>query len=572
MEGKLSPEAIKNVELWLGDSKYADYRDEVQALVDAEDWEALENGFYKHIEFGTAGMRGTTGVGPALINSATIGEAAQAVADYLLMQDGSPAIVVAYDTRLTSPELSEMAATVLAGSGVRVYYFESFRSTPELSFAIRHLKASAGIVISASHNPPQDNGFKVYWADGAQVSAPDDEGLLRAFANVKTINYGDFAALRASGKIELIGKEVDEAYLAAIMKTNQEYTHFDKTLASGIKIAYSPLHGAGQTSVLLALGEVGFEVVTVEAEMVPDGHFPALIGNIANPEIESANHGTVTLMEKEGCDLGIVTDPDADRLRVTIRTSGGLKAINGNQSGALATDYLLSKDAVGCVYKTIVTTDLMGALAEKYGAKLYGNFLIGYKYIGRKMKELEGTGVRSIIGAEESYGMLVGSDTRDKDAATGALVLAEYAAELKTGGKNLYERLFELYEEYGMFIEEQVSAVYPGAEGFETMQAAMAQLRSEPLTEIGGLKVTKSFDCLKDGAPTASRGDVVILEFANDFRKRITIRPSGTEPKLKFYGQWHEMADKNKDIYVQYDEVSKRVKVLLEELKALLLK
>jgi phosphomannomutase len=571
MEGNLSPEAIAGVRLWLENPKYADYKDEVQALIDAEDWKTLEDGFYKHIEFGTAGMRGTTGVGPARINTVTIGEAAQAVANYLMSQGDSPSVVVAYDTRLTSPELSKMVAAVLAASGVMVYYFEHFRSTPELSFAIRHLKASAGIVISASHNPPADNGFKVYWADGAQVSSPDDKGLLVAFASVQRINHGDFNALKLQDKIKLIGDEVDMEYWQAVLKTNEDYTHFDKALAPSVKIAYSPLHGAGQTSVLPVLKKTGFEVVAVDAEMVPDGHFPALANNIANPEIESANRGTVALMESEGCDLGIVTDPDADRLRVTIQTPEGLRAINGNQSGALATDYLLSKDAKGYACKTIVTTDLMDAIAEKRGTTLYGNFLIGFKYIGRKIKEMEGTGERFIIGAEESYGMLVGADVRDKDAATGALVLAEYAAELKKKGKNLHERLFELYKEYGVFVEEQVSAMYPGADGFRTMQGVMAKLRGEPLTEVGGVAVTRMFDCLRDDTPTADTGDVIILEFNNDRRCRITIRPSGTEPKLKFYGQWYEKADKKQAIHAQYDALSKQMMSLLETLKALLL-
>ncbi|MFV0485059.1 MAG: phospho-sugar mutase [Candidatus Saccharimonadales bacterium] len=571
MEGNLSKEALANISLWLEDEKYAAYKEQLQALIDAKDWKTLEDGFYKHIEFGTAGMRGTTGVGPAKINTVTIGEAAQAVADCLLSQNEKPSVVVAYDTRLTSPELSKMVAAVLAASGVMVYYFESFRSTPELSFAIRRLGASAGIVISASHNPPADNGFKVYWSDGAQVSSPDDKKLLEAFANIKTINQGDFNSLKLKDQIVLIGDEVDKDYLDTTLKVNEEYTDFNKDLAPALKIAYSPLHGAGQTSALPMLKMTGFDVVTVDAEMLPDGHFPALENNIANPEIDSANKGTIELMESANCDLGVVTDPDADRLRLTIRTNDGLKAVNGNQSSALATDYLLSKDAKGYICKTIVTTDLIDALAEGHKTEIYNNFLIGFKYIGRKVNDLEGTGKRFIIGAEESYGMLVGPQARDKDAATGALVLAEYAAELKKKGKNLYDRLFELYEKYGVFVEEQVSAMYPGADGFKTMQNVMAKLRSEPLTEVGGLSVTKAIDCLSEDTPTADKGDVIILEFNDDHRCRITIRPSGTEPKLKFYGQWYVPADKKQDIYAQYADVSDKTKGVLEALKALLL-
>lgn len=573
MENNISQEALSNVKLWLEDAKYADYKEEVQALIDAKDWKALEDSFYRHIEFGTAGMRGATGVGPARINKVTIGEAAQAVADYLLTQGGNPSVVVAYDTRLTSPELSKMVAAVLAMNGVLVYYFESFRSTPELSFAIRLLKASAGIVISASHNPPTDNGFKVYWSDGAQVSSPDDKGLLVAFANIRKINYGDFNALKLKDQIKLIGDEVDKEYLDTSLRVNEEYTRFDKKLAKGMKIAYSPLHGAGQTSVLPMLKKVGFDVVTVDAEMVPDGHFPALANNTANPEVDSANAGVIKLMEEAECDLGITTDPDADRLRVTVRTKHGFRSLTGNQMVALAANYLLSKDSEGYICKTIVTTDLIDAVTSLYGTQSYRNLLIGFKYIGRQIREMESTGMRFIMGAEESYGMLVGSQVRDKDAAMGALVLAEFAAELRAGevSMDLYEFLLEMYARFGVYVEEQVSVMYPGADGFRKMQEVMEKLRKEPLTEVDGLEVSQTIDCLADDTPTADKGDMVILKFEDDWLCRVAVRPSGTEPKLKFYGQWHEAANEEMDIEAQYEDTAQRMRETLEALKEMLL-
>ena len=568
MEQNLSPEALKNLQLWLNNPKYQAHHTEIQALINQSDWDALENSFYKHIEFGTAGMRGTTGLGPANINSITISEAAQAVADYLNSQFSDSSVVIAYDTRLSSPELSQITAAVLAANGLKVYYFESFRSTPELSFAVRYLKASAGIVISASHNPPADNGFKVYWSDGAQVSSPADQGLLQAFTNIKDIKTGNFDDFCDQGKIVLIGLKIDTAYQSAILKTNQTYTHFDTKLAPSIKIAYSPLHGAGQTSALPVLRTAGFNVVTVDAEMVPDGHFPALTNNIANPEVDSANAGVLKLIAQDNCDLGLTTDPDADRLRLTVNTDQGPIALTGNQSGALAADYLLSKNATGYICKTIVTSDLIDAIAQAHHTTIYNNFLIGFKYIGRQIHQLENQNDRFIIGAEESYGMLVGTDARDKDAATGALVLAEYAAELKSAGKNLYDRLLELYGEYGIFVETQLSAVYPGAEGFTTMKKVMQNLRDNPPDQIAGQAITKVIDCLASDTPTADPGNVIILEFNHDHRCRITIRPSGTEPKLKFYGQWYNPADLGQDIAAQYQSTLTETQSLLEALKA----
>ena len=567
MEQNLSPEALKNLQLWLNNPKYQSHHAEIQTLIDHAQWEILENAFYKHIEFGTGGMRGVTGPGPANINTITIGEAAQAVADYLLSQTASPSVVIAYDTRISSPELSQFTAAVLAANGLKVYYFDSFRSTPELSFAVRHLKTSAGIVISASHNPPADNGFKIYWSDGAQVSSPNDQGLLKAFASVDEIKTGDFDEFVNQGKITLIGLAVDSAYQSTIIKTIQDHTKFDPKLAPTIKIAYSPLHGAGQTSVLPVLRELGFDVITVDDEMIPDGNFPSLINHVANPEIDTANQGVLDLMIPNHCDLGLITDPDADRLRITINTDQGPIALTGNQSSALATDYLLSKNPQGYVCKTIVTTDLIDAIAEAHHTTIYNNFLIGFKYIGRQIHQLEGQPDRFIIGAEESYGMLVGSDARDKDAATGSLVLAEYAAELKAAGKTLYDRLLELFTEYGIFAEAQISTFYPGAEGFAAMQKVMQKLRDNPPEQLGGHNITKVIDCLSPSTPTADPGNVIVLEFNDDHRQRVTVRPSGTEPKLKFYGQWYEAADLDQDIEKQYQKTLKEIQSLLAAFK-----
>jgi phosphomannomutase len=551
----LSEDAVKNINDWLTKPKYSEYKEELEHLIADEQWQLLEDSFFKVIEFGTGGRRGVTGLGSNRINRVTMGESAQALCEYAATFDKSArdkGIVIACDTRLTSKELSEYCASVCAANGFKTYIFDSFRATPELSFAVRHLKAAAGIVVSASHNPPADNGFKAYWSDGGQLVAPHDKGVLEAADNVTNILSVDFETAVENGDITLIGSDVDEAYIQAALKQAEG-------TARELAIVYSPLHGAGQTNVLPLLEAAGFTNISrVEDQMTPDGNFPTVEGHKANPEEKIANDRAVSQMMAENADIAITNDPDADRIGVMVRQGDTPVYLNGNESAVLATDYALQKLAergelrdTHYIAKTIVTTDMLHALADNYHVKLYTNLLIGFKYIGELIRQKEHDEI-FVIGGEESYGLLKGTYARDKDGATGALPLAEYAAALKLQGKTLYDKLKELYAQYGVYRERLDSAYFEGASGFKRMQEVMADLRTQPPKEIDGQRVTAIYDystLTRTDVETGETskidciaGNIVVLECNGDYRCRITIRPSGTEPKIKMYVQWFEQA------------------------------
>ena len=580
--GYLSESAANNVNEWLNQPKYAEYRAELQEMIEAERWQDLEDAFFKVIEFGTGGRRGTTGVGSNRINKVTIGESAQALCQYAKSFDPDApkkGVVIACDTRLSSPELSRYAAQVCAANGFKTYIFDSFRATPELSFAVRHLGTAAGIVISASHNPPADNGFKAYWNDGAQLVSPHDKGVLDVAAEISHIEaVGSFDQAAANGQIIIVDKEIDNAYIEAASNETEG-------VSRNIKIVYSPLHGAGQTNVLPVLRQSGFnDIVLVESQMLPDGNFPTVENGKPNPEEKAANDRAVALMLSEEADIAITNDPDADRIGIIARQGEEAIYLSGNQSAVLATDYALMKKAENgtlkdgsYIAKTIVTTDMMAAVADKYGVKTYTNMLIGFKYIGELIRNKESTSETFIIGGEESYGLLKGDYARDKDGAAGALTLAEYAAELKDQSKTLWDRMLELYKEHGLYIERLDTVVCPGASGFSQMQNIMKYIRQSPPASIDGENITAVSDYAtlkKKDTSTGEesdidciKGDVVVLEFG-DSRRRITVRPSGTEPKLKLYCQWFtESNNPEKD----YDEILQKLENMSRNLEGVLL-
>lgn len=579
----LSQSAVKNITAWLTEPKYAEYKPELVELIEAGKWQLLEDSFFKVIEFGTAGRRGTTGIGPNRINKVTMGESAQALCEYILSLDEKAAeqgIAIAYDTRLSSPELSKYVAQVCAANGFKTYLFESFRSTPELSFTVRHVGTAAGIVISASHNPPADNGFKVCWRDGGQLVAPHDKGVLKIAQSLSEIKVMDFDQALKEAKIISIGKDVDIAYIAAA-SAQAEGT------GRGVKIVYSPLHGAGQTNVLPVLKAAGFnDISVVEAQMVPDGNFPTIPSGKPNPEEKAANDMAVAQLLAESADIAITNDPDADRIGVVARQDDQPVYLTGNQSAVLAADYVLSKkkqkgtlSSKHYLAKTIVTTDMLQAIADNYQVKLYGNMLIGFKYVGELIRKKEALGEIFVLGGEESYGLLKGDYARDKDGATGALPLAEYAAELKAEGKTLYDRLLELFKQHGLYVEYLANAYFEGASGFEKMQNVMKQLRVRPPSDILGHQITAILDYqtlmrrdIASGQETPIDcivGNVVVFELGGDHRCRITIRPSGTEPKLKFYVQWFNEA--NGDVAKQYDETYHLLETLARRLEEIVL-
>lgn len=582
----LSTDACANITQWLTESKYAEYKSDLEDMISKGQWSELEDSFFKVVEFGTGGRRGTTGIGSNRINRVTIGESAQALCEYARQAESDApnrGVVIACDTRLSSPELSQFTAQVCAANGFKTYLFDSFRSTPELSFAVRHLNAAIGIVISASHNPPADNGFKAYWSDGAQLVAPHDKGVLAAAAALTQIDSIPYDEALSDGAITIIGKEVDEAYIAA---ASAEAVGSAREL----RIVYSPLHGAGQTNTLPVLRAAGFtDVRPVDAQMVPDGHFPTIENGKPNPEEKTANSYAVAKMTAEEADIAITNDPDADRIGVVVRTDDGPVYLSGNQSAVLATDFVLGKlkeqgkiKPTQYIAKTIVTTDMLDALAAHYGVKSYGNMLVGFKYIGELIRNKESTDEEFIIGGEESFGLLKGTYARDKDGATGALPLAEYAAELKAQGKTLYDRLLELYGEHGLYVERLDNVVCPGADGFERMSAIMASLRTDPPHAIAGYDVTATIDYSKlirtdliSGVTSevdCIKGNVFVLEFG-DTRRRITIRPSGTEPKIKFYIQWFdsESSRVGAEVAQQYAETTQELEKLSRDLEKQLL-
>lgn len=576
----VSPDAAKNIEAWLTEPKYAEYKTELEQMITDQRWKDLEDAFFKVIEFGTGGRRGATGVGSNRINRVTIGESTQALCQYAKLADTTApekGIVIACDTRLSSPELSKYAACVAAANGYKTYIFESFRSTPELSFALRELNCAIGIVISASHNPPIDNGFKAYWNDGAQLVAPHDKGVLEVAASVTQIAaLADYAAAVRDGVIIEIGAEMDQKYIAAVV-AEAEGTVRD------VKIAYSPLHGAGQRNTLPALKAAGFsDILTVKDQMIPDGNFPTVENGKPNPEEKAANDRVVALMLAEDADIAITNDPDADRIGVMVRHQDEAIYLTGNQSAVLAAEYALRKmqekselTEQHYIAKTIVTTDMLTAVADSFGVKTYGNLLIGFKYIGELIRNKESSGEKFVIGGEESYGLLKGTYARDKDGAVGALPLAEYAAELKKEGKTLWDRLLELYSEYGLYVERLDTMVCPGAEGFNEMQAIMKSLRESPPSHIDNHEITAFLDYstlkrtdLKTGEQTdidCINGNVLVFELG-DPRRRITVRPSGTEPKLKFYVQWFEKSD---NVVVDYDAISQELENTSRELEGI---
>lgn len=536
---KLSAAAVKNLTRWLTEPKYTAYKTELEQLIQQEKWQQLEDSFYTIVPFGTGGRRGTVGVGSNRINKVTIGESAQGLADYLKQGNlpaGQAGVVIAYDTRLTSIELAQYTASVFAANNIETYLFDSNRPTPELSFGVRHLKASAGVVISASHNPPSDNGFKAYWNDGAQVVPPHDQNIMTAVAAATEIKITDFDTAVKAGIIKIVGAEIDDAYHQAVLAESL-------SVSRSAIIVYSPLHGTGGKSALAVLKKAGFTVTEVTEQSTPDGNFPNIPNHIANPEVLATNDMATEYAKRINADFALTTDPDADRLGVIAKDkTGTYQFLTGNQIAALIGYYVLSElkkqnklKPTDFIAKTIVTTDFLNAFAKDFGVKIYDKLLIGFKYIGELINITEGK-EHFIFGGEESHGILKGTYTRDKDAAIAALLIAELASNLKDQGKTLLDQLDELYQKYGLFTEKLHTITYPGAAGAATMQSIMTKLRTVPPQKIGDYSVVEFID--RSTNDEGAKGDVLIFSLSADRRIRVIVRPSGTEPKLKIYTQY----------------------------------
>lgn len=552
-ENHLSKSAFENLKIWFFDERYKEFHTEIEKLIIDEEWEELEDSFFKVLEFGTAGRRGKVGVGPNRINLMTISESAQALADYLkLKKEHNLSVAIGWDVRNSSKELSQRCAEVLAANQIKVFYFNSPRSTPELSFTVRELKASAGIVISASHNPPQDNGIKVYWNDGAQVSSPNDKNLMEIAQNIKEIKTGNFEDFKRSGKIQILNEEIDKKYISTNAKLSVGKNR-------NAKIVFSPIHGTGSTNLLQTLKSAGFkDIILVDEQMNFDGDFSTLPDKKPNPENLSASKMAIEKLKQTRADIALTTDPDADRICVmSLEKNGEVRSFSGNQSAILVADYLLSKihnkiNKYENLYfkdrrficKSFVTTDTLNALAKKYGIKIYDDLMVGFKFIGKKILQKESEGEIFIAGFEESLGGLVGDQTRDKDAATIGLIISELASDLQKENKTLGEKLDEIYSEIGFFTEKTESVEFSGSDGFNKMQEIMQRVKSGKET-FGATKIKDFENLTETDVVTGEKSKFNMLESGNavsfEFVKpenRITIRPSGTEPKIKIYAQW----------------------------------
>ena len=527
---------IEVAKQWLSEDYDEATRAEVKRLME-NDPKELEESFYRNLEFGTGGLRGIMGVGTNRMNNYTVGMATQGVANYLKQNfKDLPQISVAvsFDSRNNSAEFAKITANVFAANGIKVYLFDSLRPVPELSYSIRHLKCQSGVMVTASHNPKEYNGYKAYWEDGAQVTAPHDTNIINEVLKITSPTMVKFSG--GEENIQMVGADVDEAYLndvsTLLVSPDSVKNHAD------MKMVYTPLHGTGITLVPKILSRMGFTNLSlVEAQVVSDGNFPTV--KSPNPEENSALEMAVALAEEKGADLVMATDPDADRVGIAIRDNEGkITLLNGNQTASILTYYLLRRwkelgklNENTYIVKTIVTTELMAAMAKAYGVKCY-NVLTGFKYIASVIRENEGKAT-FIGGGEESYGYNAGEFVRDKDAVITCALIAECAAWCADQGKTLYQLLQDIYAEFGLYKESLISLTKKGKAGLEEIQAMMKNYRENPPASIGGSPVVKVIDYNKPEETGLPKSNV--LQFYMEDGAVVSVRPSGTEPKIKFY-------------------------------------
>lgn len=569
-DGRLRESAAAEIARWRTNERYADARAEIEALVAAEAFDELNDRFWRVLPFGTGGRRGPVGVGSNRVNRWTIEEGAQGLADVLLKErtDDRPLkAALAWDTRTTSVELADATTEVLAGNGIHVYRFDGFRATPELSFAVRELACDAGIVISASHNPPADNGFKCYGADGAQVIRPRDAEIIAAVKAVTTVHRRPIAEATAAGLVHTLGAELDERYVAAVLGIRPLPAEPDAATKGALNIVYTPLHGAGLRSVKPVLEAAGFTGLTlVESQATPDGTFPNVPDRTPNPEVTKGLSAAIEQARVTGADLVLATDPDADRLAVAVRADAAdpdvWVPLSGNDTGALLGAYAmecaaragrLTPDTLVCT--TVVTSGLLGEIARGYRIRAVTNLLVGFKYIAEQVRMLPDPAL-FLYGTEESIGYTAGAYARDKDAAAAALLAAELTAVEKARGRTLLDALDDIFVRWGCFRSTTVNVFFEGLTGTERMAATMQRLRDDPPRHIGGIAVQRVTDRLKGETwipggprtpyppPQGHTDNLLIFALddgplsggeASDGLSFVAVRPSGTEPKLKLY-------------------------------------
>ena len=544
---------MKIYQEWLS-NPYFDEATKAELKAIEGDENEIKERFYMDLEFGTAGLRGIIGAGINRMNIYVVRRATQGLANYIIKQGAADkGVAIAYDSRNMSPEFAMEAAMTLAANGIKAYKFESLRPTPELSFAVRELGCVAGINITASHNPPEYNGYKVYWEDGAQFTPPHDKGVTEevlAIEDLSSVKTTDEASAIAAGKYEVIGKEIDDKYIAQVKAQVVNQKAIDE-MQDQIRIVYTPLHGTGNIPARRVMKEIGFtHVYVVPEQELPDGNFPTV--SYPNPEAKEAFELGLKLAKEKDADLVLATDPDADRLGVYVKDakSGEYIPLTGNMSGSLLCEYVLSQKQAegkiptdGQVVKSIVSTNLIDAVAKAYGAELI-EVLTGFKWIGKQILKNETTGTGTyLFGMEESYGCLIGTYARDKDAISATAALCEAAAYYKQKGMTLWDAMVAMYEKYGYYKDSVKSIGLSGIEGLAKIQSIMETLRNNTPAEVGGYKVVSARDYKLDTIRDMETGAVKptglpasnVLYYDLEDDAWVCVRPSGTEPKIKFY-------------------------------------
>ena len=563
---------LSSAQRWLGNSYDQDTRSDVQAMIDGNPDE-LADSFYRNLEFGTGGLRGLMGVGTNRMNKYTVGMATQGFSNYLKQQvNGNIKVVVGHDSRNNSRFFAETTANVFAANGFEVYLFETLRPTPELSFAIRHLQCHAGVVCTASHNPKEYNGYKAYWNDGAQLVPPHDKAVIAEVEKIASVD--DVCWSGGESRIKLLGAAMDEAYLEMV-KSLSIYPEICQQ-QKDLKIVYTPIHGTGITLVPQALAQLGFEQVhIVEAQREPNGNFPTVV--YPNPEEKETMSMGLEQARSMDADILVGTDPDADRVGVGVKNNNGeWVLLNGNQTALLAFSYMMeARKSKGIakpndmVIKTIVTTDMIDEVAQKNQVACY-NVLTGFKWIAALMKVKEGK-ENYIIGGEESFGLMIGDQIRDKDAVSATALMCEMAAYEKSKGRSLFDKLIDLYVQYGFYKEDLVSITKKGMHGVSEIQAMMETYRQQPPSTLDGVAVLQLLDYEKQIGKNLRTGETWpidlpksnVLQFLMEDGSKVSARPSGTEPKIKFYFSVNtSLNDKSKfeQVESQLDQKIERIK------------
>lgn len=582
-EGALTDSAVENIKIWLTDPRYASYAGSVADHVQKKMWKELDDVFWTIIPFGTGGRRGKMyEFGSNAINERTIGESAQGLADYVkeVHPEGPWAFAIAYDTRHRSREFAELCAGIMVANGFKVYFIDDYRSTPELSYLIRYKNCNCGIMVTASHNPPSDNAVKVYWSSGAQLIPPHDKSVIEKVGQVQAIEVADFQTAVESGQIELCRAEVDQALLQEHLKQS-----FDGP--RDLKVIFSPLHGVGEFNVKSLLNEVGFDELEIyEPHREPSGDFPNVPGHVSNPENAAVFDKIIEHAKTTGAELILASDPDCDRMGaaapVSMDLQGPWNTLTGNQLGALLAEYVLAQRQQNgtltsdhYVITTLVTTLMTKRIAESYGCTCYNENLVGFKWICSVMDEVGPDGF--VFGTEESHGYLVGQYARDKDGAVACMLMSELAAWVKSTGKSLFEFLDELFLKYGYHGEELVTIRMEGSDGMRRMEALMAKFRAEPPSELGGVKVHSMRDystgkrIYPDGSSEPIQGptgNLVIFDTEIE-GNYVAARPSGTEPKVKFYMFTYKAPAEIQDLQQVKTEMAQRLSGFASALQAI---